>query len=98
MLLGKITAAIADRAVQNESRLTKKDEVREAERVEAGNGERVGFGGLGWQEGMSDQELILRWTLFNWGRNASMLTVVVVGSAAWLVLPAGNRELGWWID
>ncbi len=54
--------------------------------------------GMGWDDGMSNQELVRRWIWTNYGTGALMFAASVVGAAGWWALPAGKRELKWWVD
>lgn len=54
--------------------------------------------GMGWEDEISDRELVERWIGLSHGRVVLMLAAFLVGGAGWWVLPVGKRELGWWID
>jgi len=45
-----------------------------------------------------DPEKIERWMCCNRVREILMLGAGIVGGLEWWMVPAGNRNLGWWID
>jgi hypothetical protein len=47
---------------------------------------------------VSDQEKIERWLWCNRVREVLMLGAGIVGGLGWWMVPAWNRNLGWWID
>jgi hypothetical protein len=94
MVMWKISEAIGKRVKDSgggERRVEKRVEIN-IRRGQDSNGNRKG-----WDERLSDRELVVRWTRLNFGKDVLMVSAGLVGGVAFAGLPAWERTKGWWI-